>query len=293
MKGNTGAVGVVAFYPPAGLKTLPIETENFLESVIAQTAIVLERLEFRGAAEATKLYEASEKLHQTLLNSVSHELRTPITTLIGTASALKDDKTFENKGARIALTDEVISAARRLDRVVENLLDVSRLEKGTIQLKQEWFELSDLLSLVSAELKNELNGKRIELAGDNAVLVEGDFQLLDHAFSQLVLNAAKYGNSGTTIEVVAEARENKLYVKVRDEGPGIPLGFETQVFEKFFRAPGTPAGGLGLGLSIVKNIIELHGGTVSARNRNDVSGAEFQVELPLKPAPAALREAVV
>jgi two-component system sensor histidine kinase KdpD len=293
MKGNTGVVGVVAFYPPSGQKDLAIDTENFIETVIAQTAIVLERLEFRGAADATKLYEASERLHQTLLNSVSHELRTPITTLIGATSALKDEKTIADPSARNALTDEVIGAARRLDRVVENLLDVSRLEKGTLQLKKEWFEVGDLLGLVSAELRDELHGKKINLKGDSSILIEGDFQLLDHALSQIILNAAKYGTPGTEIEVTFETHEKRILISIRDEGPGIPVGLEKQLFDKFYRLPGTPAGGIGLGLSIVKSIVELHGGGISASNRADLLGAQFMIDLPLMPAPEILREALL
>lgn len=292
MKGNTGSVGVVVFFPPSDEKTLTIETENFLETVIAQTSIALERLEFRGAAEATKLYEVSEKLHQTLLNSVSHELRTPITALIGSASALKDEKTIEDLNARNALTDEVISAARRLDRVVENLLDISRLEKGTLQLKKEWFELGDLLGLVKAELKDELHGKQVEIETGESILFEGDFQLLDHAFSQLILNAAKYGKAGSKIEILSEVSGKNVRIKFRDEGPGIAIGYESQIFERFYRLPGTAAGGLGLGLSIVKNIVELHGGTVTAANRTDTLGAELTVELPLKTVPPLLTEAL-
>ncbi len=292
MKGNTGVVGVVVLFPPQNLSSLTVEKENFLETIIAQTAIVLERLEFRGAAEATKLYEASEKLHQTLLNSVSHELRTPITTLIGSASALKDEKTFEDPDARAALTNEVISAARRLDRVVENLLDVSRFEKGSMQLRKEWFELGDLLKLISSELQDEIQGKSIVINGDTSTLVEGDFQLLDHAISQLVLNAAKYGKAGSEIELDVQTRDGKIEIKVCDEGPGIQDGQEQQIFEKFYRLPGTPAGGIGLGLSIVKNIVELHGGKVVARNRLDKKGAEFEVELHQKTAPLALKEAL-
>lgn len=292
MKGNSGVVGVVTYFPHSNQKSLSAETQNFLETIIAQTAIVLERLEFRGAAERTKLYAASEKLHQTLLNSVSHELRTPITALIGSASALDDEKTFKDSMARKSLITEIVVAARRLDRVVENLLDVSRLEKGTLQLKQEWFELGDLLSRVRSELKDELNSKTLRLSGETSILIEGDFQLLDHAFSQLVLNAVKYGKPNTQIEVLSEVNGNRITVKVRDEGPGITDGLENQLFEKFFRAPGTPAGGMGLGLSIVKNIIELHGGKITARNRLDVQGAEFEVELPYKTAPVALQEAI-
>lgn len=292
MQGNSGVVGVIALFPKSPQKSLSAETENFLETIVAQTAIVLERMEFRTAMEATKLYEASEKLHQTLLNSVSHELRTPITALIGSASALADDLTAANAEARKGLTSEVVNAARRLDRVVENLLDVSRLEKGTLQLKKEWFELGDLIGLVKSELRDDVQGKSIELSGEGTVLFEGDFQLLDHALSQIVLNAAKYGHPGTKIEVSSRQEGSQAKILVRDEGPGLPAGLESQVFEKFFRAPGTPAGGIGLGLSIAKNIVELHGGQIVARNRSDKRGAEFEIGLPYRNPPPVLKEAL-
>lgn len=292
MKGNSGIVGVLAFFPKQNQKPLNAETENFLETIIAQTAIVLERLKFRIAAETTKLFEASERLHQTLLNSVSHEIRTPITALIGSASALSDERTMSDISARSELISEVVRSAKRLDRVVENLLDVSRLEKGTLQLKREWFELGDLLTLVRSELKDEVQGRQVLISGDTSVLLEGDFQLLDHAISQLVLNAAKYGTPGTDIEIKAQLSNGKVIVKVLDVGSGLPGGSEQHLFEKFYRAPGTPAGGIGLGLSIVKSIVELHGGQVAARNREENNGAEFEVMLPFKSAPNALKEAL-
>lgn len=291
MKGNTGVVGVVTYFPPHEQKSLPSQTENFLETIIAQTAIVLERFQFRQVAETTKLFEVSEKLHQTLLNSVSHELRTPITALIGLSSALADEKTFSDLEARKALVKEIVTSAHRLDRVVENLLDVSRLEKGTLQLRKEWFELNELLSLVKTSVQEDLNNRELRVLGQTAILLEGDFQLLEHALSQLILNAIKYGTPNSVIEIVATQLNGQINIKIRDEGPGIAAGYEQQLFEKFFRAPGTAAGGIGLGLSIVKSIVELHGGKVYARNRTDTKGAEFEIELPYRTAPLLLQEA--
>ncbi len=332
MKGEARVVGVLLFVPPKGLKNLSLETENFIETVITQSAIVLERLEYREAVESTKLYEASEKLHQTLLNSVSHELRTPITALIGTATALKDVRAIENRIARDALTDEIVLAAKRLDRVVENLLDVSRLEKGTMQIKKEWFEVGDLLHSAKLNLKEELQGHSLKIGPMESVLLEGDFQLLEHALTQLILNAVKYGTPKSEIEIRVTTREHEISIGVMDFGSGIPEGEELALFEKFYRLPGTRAGGIGLGLSIVKNIVELHDGRVSAKNRSaDLNsnpnsntklnlnsnaphsggaailntssqtvavgrglfcGAEFTVTLPLKKAPGLLREAL-
>lgn len=190
------------------------------------------------------------------------------------------------------MAGEIVGAARRLDRVVENLLDVSRLDKGTLQPRREWFELDELLSLVRSQMAEETKGRLLRITGDTEVLLEGDFRLLEHAISQIVLNAVKYGRPGTDISVTATSEANHLRVVVRDEGPGLAAGSEAQVFEKFYRAPGIPAGGLGLGLSIVKSIVELHGGTVAARNRSDGMGAEFEIVLPLVPPPPELKEVV-
>lgn len=290
MKGNTTMVGVVAFYPQ--IKILTIDKENFLDTVITQTAIAIERLQFSEAAQTAHLYEESEKLHQTLLNSVSHELRTPITALIGSASALKEEKTINDRSARTALTESLIGAARRLDRVVENLLDMSRLEKGSLQLKKEWFDINDLLQLITTDLAQDLNGRMLTTEVTSTLLVEGDFKLLEHAFLQIALNAIKYSPPGSGIEVIVTKNREQVVISIRDHGPGIPTGLENKIFEKFYRIDGTPAGGLGLGLSIVRTIIELHGGSVTARNRSDTSGSEFQVALPLKVPPDILREAI-
>ncbi len=292
MKGKTGMVGVLALYPNDPKRFLAMEQENFLETVLNQAAIVLERFRFGKAAEATKIYEASEKLHQTLINSVSHELRTPITTIIGASTALKDPKTIDDQKGRIAMLDDLVRSANRLNRVVENLLDMSRLEKNSIELKKEWFEIHDLISDVRQDLKDELKDREIKILGEPYTLVEGDFRLLHHALANILLNAAKYTPTSSDIEIEIHKNAAKVLLSVKDHGPGIPKGMEEKLFEKFYRPDGTKTGGIGLGLSIVKNIIELHGGTIHAKNRQDGHGAVFQWDLPTKEAPTKLREIV-
>lgn len=292
MKGNSGTVGVIALYPKAKDKVISPEQETFLDSAINQASVAVERLRFSETAQNAKLLEASEKLHQTLLNSVSHELRTPITTIIGASTALKDPKTFNDEKARFALTDELVRSAERLDRVVENLLDISRLEKGTLQLKKEWFEARDLIDEVKSSVANELDGRKINAAGELGLLLEGDFKLLHHALSNIVLNSIRYAKPHSDIEIEVESKPNVGFISVKDDGPGIPAGAETRIFEKFYRLPGTPAGGLGLGLSIVKNIFESHGGRVWAANRADGGGAVFKCEIPVKQAPLKLKEVI-
>lgn len=292
MKGNSGTTGVFVMYPNNKQNALNLDQDNYLETILSQASIAIERLRFSEEAQATKIYEISEKLHQTLINSVSHELRTPITAIIGTATALKDTKTFDNVKAKDALTDELVGAARRLDRVVENLLDMSRLEKGTLQLKNEWFEIHDLIFEVKNDLVNELKGHKVCISGQLQTLVEGDFKLLQHALANILLNATKYSPSDSEIEIEVKSQDPNIVISVKDRGKGIEKGAEELLFEKFYRAPGTPSGGIGLGLSIAKNIVELHNGKIKARNRDDGQGAIFDFELPNRQPPTRLQEIV-
>lgn len=292
MRGRQGVVGILSFVPMKSNRDFSVEKENFLETVLSQAAIAYERFLFTEAAENSRVYEASEILHQTLLNSVSHELRTPITALIGSATALRDPATVSNENSRNALTGELIRSAHRLDRVVENLLDLSRLQNTGLQLKKEWFDLSDLFEEAKVNLADELGQRRLELVTDENAVIEGDFRLLSHALNQLILNAAKYSPDGSRIEVDILKDNISARLLVKDEGKGVPEGEEKKIFDRFYRMAGSPAGGLGLGLAIVSAIAELHGGKATARSRREGSGAVFEISLPRKPMPAALREAL-
>ncbi|MGE4130781.1 MAG: ATP-binding protein [Bdellovibrionales bacterium] len=292
LRGKAGIVGVLAYFPEKLDRSLSVDQEDFLETVLSQSAVAFERFRFSEAAQTAKLYEASEQLHQTLLNSVSHELRTPITALIGLATALKDDRTVNDQKARALVTDEMVRSAQRLDRVVENLLDLSRLQKGGLQLKKEWFEISDLADESVASLKDELVGRKINVLKKDAIVLEADFRLLSHSLIQLILNAAKYSPKEGNIDLEIFRDASRIRIMVRDEGGGIPSGQEAKIFDKFFRLPGTPTGGLGLGLTIASSIVELHGGKVLARNRTDKIGAVFEIELPYRVPPRELVEAM-
>lgn len=234
--------------------------------------------------------ENIEKLHQTLLNSVSHELRTPITTILGTATALRDPKTILDQHSRNFLIDELILSTRRLDSVVENLLDMSRLEKGSLQLKKEWFDAHDLISESLVDLAEELQQRQIKICDEKSILIEGDFKLLKHALINLLQNASRYSKPESPIEIDVESVAKGVRIAVKDYGQGLLPGEEQKIFKKFYRIPGTPVGGLGLGLSIVQNIIELHGGSVHAYNREKLKGAVFECLLPVRTPPKKLKE---
>jgi len=290
LKGNSGVVGVLIFHPLSRQKFLNREQTTFLDSVLTQAAVAIERYQFSAQAEASKVYEVSERLHQTLLNSISHELRTPITSLVGISSALKDPKTFADENVRASLISDLIQESQRLNRSVENLLDISRLENGFLQLKKEWFEIGDLIRETEKNLSGELKGRVVTVQGDESVVLEGDFRLLEHAFANILINGIRHSPPQSPLAVTIVPQGSFLRILIEDHGKGLQPGTEGLLFEKFFRANNSATGGLGLGLSIVKSVIELHGGKVQARNRDDGPGSIFMCDLPIHPVPEALRE---
>lgn len=251
-----------------------------LNSVAQQIGLSLERLSLEEKIREARRLKESEHLHQTLLNSVSHELRTPLTTLMGFASSLKEPTT-DTPEFRKALSEGLSEASGRMNRVVGNLLDMSRLNSGTLSLKKEWHDISDLIGVVLNGTKAELGRHRVNVETPALLpLIQMDFQLMEHALSNLVVNAAAYSPPESQISIVAGVRGDRLELTVSDHGPGIPEPSLTKIFEKFYRAPGTPPGGTGLGLSIVKSIVDLHSGKAEVRNLKD-GGSAFSISLPL------------
>jgi two-component system sensor histidine kinase KdpD len=250
-------------------------------------AIIRER---EGRLRQAELLQESEKLHQTILNSISHEIRTPLTAIMGSASALGDDSLPDSPEFRRALVKELASASDRLNRVIENLLDMSRLSSGMLVLKKEWHEVNDLIGVTLRGLGSHLQRHSIEVViGPKMPLVEIDFRLFEHVLTNIILNAVQYSPPDQEIKISANAQGSWATIIIADRGPGIAEEFIPRVFEKFFRLPGTPTGGTGLGLSISKSIVELHGGDITARNRR-TGGIKFTISLPLGTPPKAPEE---
>jgi two-component system sensor histidine kinase KdpD len=166
------------------------------------------------------------------------------------------------------LIGEIQEANARLNRVVGNLLDVARLESGQVRPRLDWHDARDLVQTTLRELQRELAVHPVKLDLPVApLLVRLDFFLAQHALANLLLNAANHTPAGTPIEVSAQLANDQLALSVADRGPGIPPEWLPRIFDKFFRAPTAPTGGSGLGLTIVKGFVEVHGGTITATNR--------------------------
>ncbi len=283
--------GALLFRPETRRRLTP-EQSDLLFVLANQIAVALGKNEFDEEAQRAKLLQESEKLHQTLLNSISHELRTPLTAILGAATALQKDKTSSNPELRRELISEMVDSGERLNRVFENLLDMTRFESGLLKPNKEWFDLSELVSYTLGRMQRLLREHSVRWTPpEQEFYVEADYHLLEHALSNLLLNAAYYSPKGTWIIVhVAREGENAV-LSVADEGPGIPEELRGKIFEKFFRVPGSPAGGTGLGLSISKSIVEANGGSIEA-GQGAGGGAEFRIRLPLREVPAELRRSL-
>lgn len=281
----SGPVGVLVYRPNRGRK-LSLEQENLLHSIARQLSVSLERHFYETRVREAQRLEESERLHQTLLNSISHEMRTPLTTVLGVATSLEDKTAVQKPEYVETLAKELLQAGDRLNRVIENLLDMSRLNSGVLSLKLEWHDVRDLIGVTINRLGKNLARHEVQIdLPESLPLIQMDFRLLEHALSNLLLNAAIYSPAGTSIRIGAEMSLRTIVISVEDRGPGIPEASLTRIFEKFYRVPGSAPGGTGLGLSIVQSIVEAHKGTVRAENREG-GGARFVIELPATEPPS-------
>jgi two-component system sensor histidine kinase KdpD len=276
-------VGVLSVQLPAG--ALSLARRDLLEAFVRQAALVLDRVALRAASEQSKLVAESERLSNALLSSISHELRTPLAAITSAASALTETKSQDPKfGA--AMIAEIQEATARLNRLVGNLLDVTRLDSGHVRPKLDWCDAGDLAQTTVRTLQRELTGRgvKVEIA-EKLPLVRLDFTLMQQALTNLLLNAAVHTPPGTPIWLQVRHESGHIIFSVADAGPGLPQDLLPRIFEKFFRAPDAPAGGSGLGLAIVKGFVEAHGGEITVANRPG-GGAVFSISLPQTlPAP--------
>jgi len=289
LKSGEKKFGVLIFQSKIDKKLNP-DQQNLLISIANQIGVIVAKARQEKEEQEATLLKESEKLHQTLLNCISHELRTPLTTIMGAATALQKDLKNQSSHSQI-LSEEIVAASEKLNHIFENLLDLTRLESGVVKPKQEWFDLSELIQETINRQKKLLAQHRIVFqAPSKTQFFFGDFNLLEHALSNLLLNAASYSPPHTAISVKIQDQNSQVSIEISDQGPGIPEASISHLFEKFYRLPHTPTGGLGLGLSITRNFIELHGGKIRVCN-NSEKGATFTIFLPKQEVPEKLRRA--
>jgi K+-sensing histidine kinase KdpD len=232
----------------------------------------------RRRTETGKLLAESEKLHRALLDSVSHELRTPLAVITATLENLDEAA----PATRAGLVGEMRVAAHRLNRLVGNLLDQTRLESGALRPRLDWCDARDLVNAAIDGTRDALAGHPLTIdMPDDLPSVRADFALTEQALGNLLLNAAVHTPPATPIQVAAgvDLGRQRVFFSVADRGPGLPPAVRAQLFKKFVRGEAARAGGLGLGLAIVGGLVAAQGGEVGCEE-NPGGGARFTIYLP-------------
>ncbi len=254
---------------------------RLVEALSGQTAVALERLALEEQSRKTSVEFEAERLRTALLSSLSHDMRTPLASIEGAASTLLQNPEQVGAATRRDLATTILQESQRMGRLVANLLDMIRLESGALQVHKEWQLLSDVVGVALLRTEDQLRQHAVTTRlPPDLPLVAVDEILLEQVFVNLLENAAKYTPPGTPVEIGAEARESEVVAWVADRGPGFPPGEEDRIFEKFYRVGGTPAAGVGLGLTICRGIVTAHGGRIWAETRAG-GGAIFRFTIPI------------
>ena len=257
-----------------------------LDAFAGQTAMALERVRLAKQAEQAKILATRENLERALLNSISHDLRSPLASITGILSSLKEQETGLSEPAKQDLLTTASEEATRLNRFVTNLLNMTRLEAGVVQLKVEPCDVQDLISCALAQLDQQLNSRSVQIhLPPDLPLVAMDMVLMTQVLVNLLENALKFSPSESEIEINVRLDKAFLRIEVEDRGHGIPDHDLERVFDKFYQVPIPEGrGGTGLGLSICKGIVEAHGGRIRAQNRPGM-GFTVILKLPLRSLP--------
>ncbi len=284
-----GVIGVMGIVATRTHQLLAPEQRQLLEAFADQISLALERAELAETARQAEVKAETEALRSTLLSSVSHDLRTPLAVITGASSSLLEDDTGVEPPARRDLIQTIYDESNRLARLVGNLLDITRLEAGAVQLSRQLHPLEEIVGSALNRMDKQLEGRKLEtsIPGD-LPMVSVDGVLIEQVLINLLDNATRYTPPGTAIQVTAKAQDGQVMVEVADNGPGLGPGEEERIFEKFYRGASTGSQrGSGLGLPIARAILAAHGGRIWAENRpaGEGGGAAFRFTLSAEGTP--------
>ncbi len=276
---TTGALGV---RPKDTDRFLDADQRRLLETCASLIALSIERDQSVLDAQQAQVQVEAEQLRNSLLSSVSHDLRTPLATIAGTAASLLENREPPNDKARSEMLQTLIDESHQVVRLVDNLLEMARLDSGSVKLTLQWHVLEELVGSALHRLRKELSGHTVHvyIPPDFPLLLLDGF-LLEQVFVNLLENASRYTPVGTTIDITATVSGKCTEVRIADNGPGLPRGSESKVFDKFFRGSTNPPDGrrgVGLGLAICQGIVTAMGGRITAGNRPQ-GGAVFVISL--------------
>lgn len=277
--------GLLAVEPTNARQLMVPEQQRLLQTFTVLVANALERLDLAASAESARLDAEREQLRNSLLSALSHDLRTPLTVLFGQAEILTLD--LASEGSKHApQANQIRQQVLSTTRLVNNLLDMARIQSGGFNLRKEWQSVEEIIGSALRMLETVLSSHEIKIElPEELLLVNCDGSLIERVFINLLENAHKYAGSGATIGIRATPQQEWLEMEVWDNGPGIMSGGERAIFDKFSRGNKESAiPGVGLGLAICRAIIEVHDGEIWAENGPN-GGARFRFRLPLESLP--------
>ncbi|MCB0210399.1 MAG: sensor histidine kinase KdpD [Anaerolineae bacterium] len=283
LKTAYGVAAVLGLLFPEDAPSLLPEQRRWLQAVVNQTAQAIERMQFFAEAQAAELLKETEKLQTTLLNSISHDLRTPLASITGVLSSLRDDRALLDETAQRLLINTAWEQADRLNRLVGNLLEMTRLEAGAVKVRRELSDVQDIIGVALSQLDERIGSREIAVDLPSELpLVPLDFRLMVQVVVNLVDNALKYSPPDAPILIRVRLEPGRLRLEVIDQGIGIPEADRPHIFDKFYRVQHTDKmAGTGLGLSICKGLVEAHGGQIWAEP-NPKGGSIVTLTIPVE-----------
>jgi len=284
----TGQVGLLGVAFEEADSALSPEQRRLLDAVSDQAAVAIERTNLASSIEEARIMTETEQLRSALLSSISHDLRTPLVSIIGSATSLSTFGDTLSEDNRRELLDTVLEEAERLNRFVQNLLDMTRLGYGALKPKRDWVDLRDVVGTAIERLKSTLTPYTVVTdVKPGLPLLYVDPVLIEQVMVNVLDNAAKYSPAAGSIQIRAFVRDEKAVIQVVDSGPGIPEGEREMIFDMFYRvkAGDNRIAGTGLGLAICRGLMQAHGGTIVALPGDHGRGACLEFTLPIAEPP--------
>ena len=288
MRTRRGMVGLLGVSFKERQRALAPDQWRLLETLVDQVAVAVERTNLAADIEEARLLTETEQLRSALLSSVSHDLRTPLVSILGSATTLATVDNLTDTG-RAELVTTILDESERLNRFVQNLLDMTRLGYGALQPRREWCDLRENAGRAMKQFAKALEHREVTFdIPPTLPLVHVDPVLLERVLVNILDNAIKYTTEGGRIAVQAFKKDSDLILRISDNGVGIPPEARNAVFDIFYRvrAKDSQVAGTGLGLSICRGIIEAHGGRIAAKDGPKNKGTMIEVVLPLTEAPS-------
>jgi K+-sensing histidine kinase KdpD len=272
-----------------------LQDANYLITLITMLAVtlVISTLTFNMRAQAAKAAEAeiaiqAEQNRSSLLSAVSHDIKTPLASIYGAATSLLEEEQRFEPAERHELIQSIADEAQRLNHVVTNLLEMTKLDAGA-EINRDWYPLEEIAGAALTRLEGTLRGRTVNTSIPAGLpLIFVDEVLIQQVFINILENAVNYTPPGSPIEISAAVQDRNIIVLLRDEGPGLATGEEERIFEKFYRGRSNEVRGAGLGLPIARAIIQKHEGRITASNSRK-GGALFTIELPIGGRPPQLQ----